>query len=196
MLYAVRYDGEALSHREELSRQRVLAEELLAYGLWKEQGVRLSALRRERTAEGKPYFPDCSVHFNVSHCRGLVCCALSCAPVGVDGEGPRRLRQALVERACTEEELSWLGSQPDPGAAFLSLWTLKESVMKLDGRGLGYGLKRAAFSFEGGTPRFWQGDVVLSQHLLPGNYVISAASRQERFLPPQMLSVPELEQKA
>ena len=195
MLYAVRYEETALSRREQLSQQRFLAESLLAYALWQEQGVELSALRRERTPEGKPYFPDSSVHFNVSHCRGLVCCALSSAPVGVDGEGPRPVREPLLRRACTEEELRWLASQPDRTAAFLSLWTLKESVLKLTGQGLKYGLRNAAFSFADGAPRFIQGGVLLSQHVLPGGYLISAASRQERFSPPQMLSRSELAQK-
>ena len=168
MLYAVQYDGKSLSHREHLLRQRFLAEELLEYALWQERGVRLSSLRRERTQDGKPYFPDCSIHFNVSHCRGLVCCALSSAPVGVDGEGPRPIREDLAPRICTEEELAWLACQPD---------------------------RAAAFSFEDGIPHFRQRDVLMSQHLLPGGYVISVASRQERFSPPQMVSLSELEQK-
>lgn len=195
VLYAVQYDGKSLSHREHLLRQRSLAEGLLEYALWQERGVRLSSLRRERTQDGKPYFPDCSIHFNVSHCRGLVCCALSSAPVGVDGEGPRPIREDLAPRICTEEELAWLACQPDRAAAFLSLWTLKESVMKLIGQGLKYGVKNAAFSFEDGIPHFRQRDVLMSQHLLPGGYVISVASRQERFSPPQMVSLSELGQK-
>ena len=189
MLYAARYQGEGLSLQAELARQRELAQELLARALWEERGLRLSALRQQRTDQGKPYFPDCSVHFNLSHCRGLVCCALSGHPVGVDAEGPRQFREALVRRACTQEELDWLGTQPDRTQAFLALWTLKESVMKLTGRGLSYGLKNAAFAFDEEGPRFLGGPLALSQYLLPGGYVISAASREERFSPPKLVEL-------
>ncbi|MGI6255934.1 MAG: 4'-phosphopantetheinyl transferase family protein [Acutalibacter sp.] len=189
MLYVVRYACEGLSRREELSHQRSLAQQLLRRALWEERGLRLSDLRQERTPEGKPYFPDCSIHFNLSHCHGMVCCALSAFPVGVDGEGPRPFREALARRACTQEELSWLLAQPDHGAAFLTLWTLKESVMKLTGQGLAYGLKHAAFTFEEGAPRFLPGGVELSQYWLPGGFVVAAASRKERFLAPHMLEL-------
>ena len=95
--------------------------------------------------------------------------------MGVDAEGPRPYKEALARRVCTREELDWLSSQEDRAAAFLTLWTLKESLVKLSGEGLSRGLKGAAFTFPEGEPRCRQPGVVLSRFSLPGGYVVSAA---------------------
>ena len=117
----------------------------------------------------------------MSHTRGLVCCGLSRTPLGVDAESPRPCKEALIQRACNQEEFTWLAGQKERETAFLSLWTLKESVMKLSGQGLGFGLKNASFTFPGGEPRFRDRRVLLSQFSLPGGFVVSAASREEQF---------------
>ena len=189
MLYVARYQGNFSSRREELLRQRSLAEELLGWSLQNEYGLQLSSLSRGRTSSGKPFFLDCPLHFSLSHTRGMVCCALSAFPVGVDVEGLRPIREALVRRVCTEEEYAWLAAQKDRDAAFLSLWTLKESVMKLSGHGLGYGLRRAAFSMEDAGPHFCGPGVRLSQFSLTGGYVVSAASEGEAFSEPRFVTL-------
>ena len=107
-----------------------------------------------------------------------MCCALSLSPVGVDAEAPRTFSPALLRRVCTQEELSWLTAQQDQQQAFLSLWTLKESVMKLSGQGIGYGFQRASFNFPEGQPRFREPGVRLSQFVLEGGTVVSAAGRE------------------
>ena len=167
MLYAARYTIEAPTRREELAHQRALAEKLLAYALKREHGLELSSLAQSRTG--------CPVEYSLSPCRGLVCCALSLSPVGVDAEAPRTFSPALLRRVCTQEELSWLTAQQDLQQAFLSLWTLKESVMKLSGQGIGYGFQRASFTFPEGQPRFREPGVRLSQFVLEGGTVVSAA---------------------
>ena len=106
------------------------------------------------------------MEYSLSHCRGLVCCALSLSPVGVDAEAPRTFSPALLRRVCTQEELSWLTAQQDQQQAFLSLWTLK---------GIGYGFQRASFTFPEGQPRFREPGVRLSQFVLEGGTVVSAA---------------------
>ena len=181
MLYAVRYEDRFASRPEELSHQRALSERLLQWALKEEFGLELSALVRGKGASGKPYFLGCPIQFSVSHTRGLVCCGLSRTPLGVDAESPRPCKEALIQRACTQEELAWLAGQKERETAFLSLWTLKESVMKLSGQGLGFGLKKASFTFPGGEPRFRDQGVLLSQFSLPGGFVVSAASREEQF---------------
>ena len=154
MLYAARYTIEAPTRRAGAGPPAGLGGK--AFGLFPKAGARsgsLSSLAQSRTAAGKPYFPGCPVQYSLSHCRGLVCCALSLSPVGVDAEAPRTFSPALLRRVCTQEELSWLTAQQDQQQAFLSLWTLKESVMKLSGQGIGYGFQRASFTFPEGQPR-------------------------------------------
>ena len=181
MLYAAAYQKTFSSRREELAYQRALADQLLWRALGQEYGVEAGSLQMARTPQGKPYFPGGSVHFSLSHCRGMVCCAVSRSPVGADVEGPRPVPRHLVDRVCTQEERAWLFSQPDQDAAFLSLWTLKESVMKLSGQGIAYGFQRASFTFGEQGPVFREQEVHLSQFTLPRGYMLSAASREERF---------------
>ena len=71
----------------------VLAELLLRRALREEYG--LAELPKIETEEkGKPFFPDHpEIHFNLSHCKYAVACALDRAPVGVDAEAHGRLRR-------------------------------------------------------------------------------------------------------
>ena len=89
--------------------------------------------------EGKPWLPDRpGLHFSLSHSGELVLCALSDAELGCDVETPRRVNAALVRRFFHPDEQRWLFSLPqgEQDAAFLRLWTLKESYVKAIGLGL------------------------------------------------------------
>ena len=90
-------------------------------------------------AQGKPYLPDRpGVHFSLSHSGDYVLCALSDSELGCDVETPRRCDLALASRFFHAEEAAWLFSLPqaEQKAAFLRLWTLKESYIKALGLGL------------------------------------------------------------
>lgn len=89
--------------------------------------------------QGKPYLPDRpGVHFSLSHSGSWVLCALSEAELGCDVEGPRRCDPALARRFFHPDETARLFSlQPrEQDAAFVRLWTLKESYVKAVGLGL------------------------------------------------------------
>ena len=89
--------------------------------------------------QGKPYLPDRpDVHFSLSHSGTWVLCALSDAELGCDVEGTRRFDPALARRFFHPDETAWLLSLPprEQDAAFLRLWTLKESYLKAVGLGL------------------------------------------------------------
>jgi 4'-phosphopantetheinyl transferase len=101
------------------------------------------------------------LRFNLSHGRGLVCCAVTrAAPVGVDGEcrRPLRDRAALAERFFAPSEAAAVhaaeGAGSDAAAErFYAFWTLKEAYVKALGLGLSMGLDRFAFSLGEGAPR-------------------------------------------
>ena len=89
--------------------------------------------------QGKPYLPDRpGVHFSLSHSGNWVLCALSEAELGCDVEGPRRCDLALARRFFHPDETDRLFSLPqrEQDAAFVRLWTLKESYVKAVGLGL------------------------------------------------------------
>jgi 4'-phosphopantetheinyl transferase len=89
---------------------------------------------------GKPYLCDYeNIHFNISHCKGLVACALSEESIGVDVELIQEFKDSLPKRVLSEEEQEFLMKHQADEAQyreqFFRFWTLKESYIKWDGRG-------------------------------------------------------------
>ena len=88
---------------------------------------------------GKPYLtaaPD--VHFSLSHSGTWVVCAVSDHPVGVDIQQCRSFKPNIADRFFHPDEVQYLSALPsaERESAFYTLWTLKESYVKADGRGL------------------------------------------------------------
>lgn len=81
-----------------------------------------------------------SLHFNLSHTRGLLVLAVAGSPVGVDVEAhqPRDI-QALSQRFFSADEQQALSRIAHPWrlACFYRLWTLKEAWVKASGIGIG-----------------------------------------------------------
>lgn len=94
----------------------------------------------ELTAFGKPFVPDCGVHFNMSHTDGLALFAVSRIPVGVDVErsDPRRDIDGLIRRWFEPEEAAEYFALPPASrrGAFLRGWTCKEALVKALGTGV------------------------------------------------------------
>lgn len=81
-----------------------------------------------------------NLDFNLSSTPGFVLCAVArTGRVGIDIEGPGRALDwmSLAARVFTPDERRWMGAEEHPEQAFLRLWTLKESLAKADGEGLG-----------------------------------------------------------
>lgn len=106
-------------------------------------GMRPEAIELVQDApEAKPRFPARPrLGFNWSHSAGLAAVAVGLdLELGIDLEWThRRVRaMALAERHFATAEFAWLGRQPEPrrDEAFLRLWTGKEAVLKVAGRGV------------------------------------------------------------
>jgi 4'-phosphopantetheinyl transferase len=126
---------------------RRLAPALLLYGLREAFGIH-SLPRMERTAEGKPYFPDRpEICFNYSHSGGLALCGISDVPLGADIERYRPVRPGLARRILSDREYGdWMNCLDQEGR-FFSLWTLKESYYKCTGTGIKLPFAAVEFSF-------------------------------------------------
>ncbi len=97
---------------------------LLAWAVRRVWGLPLPELAEDE--HGKPFFPEYPrCHFSLSHSGGFVLCGLDCAPLGVDVQLRRPLRPGTAEKLMPE------GADLD----FFQLWALRESYLKLDGRG-------------------------------------------------------------
>lgn len=119
------------------------------YLMWTVLGL-ASETELQAAEHGKPYakgYPP----FSVSHSKGMAVLAVAgkeAGPgsgcgirrLGVDVEMIRERSLSVAKRAFTQSERLWLeGSRdlPEKLERFYRMWTLKEAVMKADGRGLG-----------------------------------------------------------
>lgn len=92
----------------------------------------------EYGAFGKPHLkghPE--VHFNLSHCRSGAMCVIDDAPVGCDIECiPSAPDEDVMRAAFSEQERRCILTSPNPPLEYASLWTKKEALLKMTGRGL------------------------------------------------------------
>ncbi|CCJ07904.1 4'-phosphopantetheinyl transferase superfamily protein [Methylocystis sp. SC2] len=107
-----------------------------------------AAWRFGATPHGKPFLlsPRMGLDVSLSHTRGMAAVAIASGrEVGVDAESFLTPRNALgvAERYFAPQEAALLRAETDPAARselFFAIWTLKEAVLKADGRGLARGL--------------------------------------------------------
>ena len=90
---------------------------------------------------------NCQLYFNLSHCKQAIACVISERPVGVDVESIGRYSESLARHVLSPEEFALVSSAPDPQIPFTRLWTQKEAVVKLTGRGIDDDLPNLLFKY-------------------------------------------------
>jgi 4'-phosphopantetheinyl transferase len=122
-----------LKYRFQTGREQSLKAYMLLQRLLKEEyGITEPPVFRE-LENGKPVIIGHEdIHFNMSHCKYAVACAISNEPVGIDVEVVKeKVKDELARYVLSDEELEDLTP-----LKFTRLWTLKEAVVILTGRGI------------------------------------------------------------
>lgn len=116
------------SGREQSLRAYMLLQQLLK----EEYGITEPPVFRE-LENGKPVIIGHEdIHFNMSHCKNAVACAVSDKPIGIDVERIQdKVNESLAQYVLNEKELEDITP-----LKFARLWTMKEAVVKLTGRGI------------------------------------------------------------
>lgn len=112
---------------------------LLRYALMTEYGMTAEESRVEfdYIENGKPVLKNHSaIFFNMSHCIYGVACAVSQNVVGVDIQDIRPFRMTTLERIASTAEREKVLNAEQPEIAFCRLWSAKECIAKLSGKGL------------------------------------------------------------
>ena len=138
-----------LAFRPDSARRLSLGAGLLLNFALAAEGLEADEIRV--TEYGKPYLPALpDFHFSLSHSGERVLCAVSGKSVGCDIEAPGRYDPKIAKRFFHPSESAWLFSLPEAEqpAAFLRLWTCKESYIKALGRGLSQPLDSFAVQLE------------------------------------------------
>ena len=135
---------QALKFKFELGQRLcVLAYRLLKQGLREEYGITDNPIF-EYNEHGKPSIighPE--IFFNLSHCKFAAVCVVSDQPVGIDVESIREYKEGLVRYSMNDDEVRQIEKSEHPDRAFIRLWTMKESALKLIGTGISNDLKTA-----------------------------------------------------
>ena len=77
------------------------------------------------------------IDFNISHSGEYIICAITQnAKVGIDIEKHRKLNVDLFKKYFDDNEWNEIQTSEDVQKTFFDLWSIKESVIKCDGRGV------------------------------------------------------------
>ncbi len=140
---------------ESVRLQSLTAGNLLHYALCERLGAardKCGPFPINHEKGGKPYLTEYpGTYFNLSHSGGYVLCALGDAPVGVDVQKITKVKEEVAERFFTEKDRLVLAGQDgvERTALFFRMWSVKESYIKLTGKGLQGGLDTFEIDWEG-----------------------------------------------
>ena len=161
------------------SKRTLLGDILARYIICNKQNIPNSQLEFKCNEYGKPELINPSgYYYNISHSGKWVVCAFDNHPIGIDVEVIKPIEMKIAKRFFTESEYNDLMNidEDDRLKYFYKLWTLKESYIKADGKGLTIPLDSFSFSIENGhinlTTKneydsciFWQ-DEIDDQHIV------------------------------
>ncbi|KMJ57104.1 hypothetical protein AB685_16885 [Bacillus sp. LL01] len=85
----------------------------------------------------KPFlksFPG--IHFNISHCKVGVACAIATEKIGVDIQDIIKYDKKLAAAICSQKEIEMMNKAVDKDLELTKIWTMKESYFKMLGTGL------------------------------------------------------------
>ena len=147
------------AHRQRIGQYRkaedrmrsLLCWQLLAFGWRQEFAAGLPEIFRAES--GKLYVEETGQaekrYFNFSHCKTGVCCAIGRQEMGVDIQEARQISLAMEKRCCSPAEQNWLETCPVKPIGFALLWSRKEAMGKLDGRGICMDLQQLGWLEDG-----------------------------------------------
>ena len=114
---------------------------LLVMKLLDEENITYPIIKTEKY--GKAYISNYdNIHFNVSHSRNMICCAISDKPVGTDIEfNDPTIDLNIARHYFFNSEYESIMNSSKPTDEFFNYWVLKESYMKYTGLGFHLDLK-------------------------------------------------------
>lgn len=149
--------------RIETTRRLETKASLLGAGLLLDEVLKksfgLSNIEIQTNEYGKPFLKNHpEIHFNLSHSGGVVVLTVSDTECGVDIESTAKPHEAMgvANRFFSRNEYAAMVLSADPNEAFCRLWTLRESYVKMRGKGFAIGLSTLKCDFHRGVCTIYQ----------------------------------------
>lgn len=145
-------------------------------------------LKLTTNANGKPYLQAAPCHYNLSHSGEWVVLIVDEMPVGIDIEQIRSIDMEIAKRFFSSAEYDKISAMPSNQqlAFFYSMWTLKEAIIKADGRGLSIPLDSFSILIENDRIHLDRGSSsiqpsFLRQYDIDSTYSLSVCAMRNNF---------------
>ncbi len=139
-------------YRREIDGQRtLLGEVLIRVMLGGHLKISPKHLVFKENEYGKPYLEGNPLYFNISHSGDWVVAAISDAPVGIDVEQVRQADLGIAERFFAVSEYNAIKAsayKDKQNQLFYTLWSGKESYIKMIGKGLTISLDSFTLTYQ------------------------------------------------
>jgi len=177
-------------YRFEADKQRSLfAEMLLRYGLTRDFGLDNKEISFVIDEYGKPSLKEKdNIHFNLSHSGDWVVCAIGDVPMGVDVEQVKEKNLDIAKRFYMDYEYKKILAQKecDRSKCFIQFWTLKESYIKAEGKGLSIPLESFGFRLNNGDITLYveekqEKEYHFYEYSIDKNYEASICSKEKEI---------------
>jgi 4'-phosphopantetheinyl transferase len=188
-------------YRRQDSIRSLFGNLLIRYLLIKQKGLSNAAISFSLSTYGKPSVVGSDdLHFNIAHSGDWVVCVMDKHPVGVDVELITPIDMGVAETYFSAWEQKTLLALPENEqiALFFELWTLKESYIKLKGKGLSIPLsdftisagEQITITVEPGTET--PPSVFFKQYELDPRYKMAVCGSENRFEDIVLLKMQEI----
>lgn len=130
---------------------------------------------------GKPFIND-QIDFNISHSGEYVLCAVSeGVHLGIDIEKMKSIDLKCFASIMTKEQLNEILKSPNPNNAFYRLWTIKESIIKAEGRGMSIPMETIKLNNNSMTCEFERNIWFIKELSIDNNYAVSLAVNNDDY---------------
>jgi 4'-phosphopantetheinyl transferase len=121
---------------------------LIRDGIMQKTGLNNKDISFTTNDYGKPFLKDRDdVQFNISHSGTWVVGVIDHQPVGIDVEQVQEIDLDISKNYFSADEHEDLMQKPDKFDYFFTLWSLKESYIKIIGKGLSHPLNAFSIKF-------------------------------------------------
>ncbi|MFP3591366.1 4'-phosphopantetheinyl transferase family protein [Chryseobacterium sp. SIMBA_038] len=122
----------------------LLGRVLLKYGL--NNYYQINEIEIDLTPNNKPFLKGQDIYFNISHSEKLAVCIIAGFPVGIDVEFlNEKINYMDFQSQMTGKEFDEIHHADNKIKCLLKYWTIKEAIIKADGRGLQIDLQSFEF---------------------------------------------------